>query len=129
MMQNIPRKSERTVALCSDNPKLFERHIFFHFPSKMDTILNKKVQTINGRVITDYDVIYRNVPIYCRITETNIFSNNKKSVYIVDYPVKVTDSIENAQIINYCENVGYGLPTFRNINKAKKWIDDELHDN
>lgn len=93
----------------------------------MDNILNKKVQTINGRVITDYDVVYKNVPIYCRTTETNIFSSNKKSVYIVDYPVKVTNPIEDAQIINYCENAGYGLPTFRNISKAKKWI-DELHD-
>ena len=85
--------------------------------------MNKNVQEINGRKIIDYDEEYRGIKIFCRITETNVFSKNKSSTYIVDYPVKLTEIIPNAKIINYCEDVGYGLPTFRNLNLAKSYID------
>lgn len=83
----------------------------------------KNIQEINGRKITDYDEDYRGFKILCRITETNIFSKNKSSTYIVDHPVSLTEIIENAKIINYCEDVGFGLPTFKNLNHAKYYID------
>jgi hypothetical protein len=88
----------------------------------------KKVQIINGRKITDYDEEYRGFKILCRISETNIFSGNKTSVYIIDYPVKITDIIPKAKIINYCEDVGYGLPTFNNLSFAKSYIDNIIPD-
>ena len=90
--------------------------------------MNKKIQEINGRKITDYDEEYRGFKIFCRISETNIFSGNKTSVYIVDYPVKITDIIPKAKIINYCEDVGYGLPTFTNLSFAKSYIDSIIPD-
>lgn len=89
--------------------------------------MNKKVQEINGRKITDYDEEYRGIKILCRITETNIFSSTKSSTYIVDYPVKITEIIPKGKVINYCEDVGYGLPTYTNLNLAKSFIDRILN--
>ena len=89
--------------------------------------MNKKVQEINGRKITDYDEEYRGIKILCRITETNRFSSTTSSTYIVDYPVKSTEIIPKGKVITYCEDVGYGLPTYTNLNLAKSYIDSILN--